>query len=246
MTICFDNVTLGYDLHPAVHHLSLTIEQGSMVALVGPNGAGKSTLLKGIMGQLKLLGGSISLGQLSSAQIAYLPQLSQVDRSFPITVREMVALGGWGQVGAFKSIGKSQKESIHQALHQLGLEGFEHRMIDTLSGGQMQRVLFARLLLQKAELILLDEPFTGVDARTSKDLIDQIKRWQKDGKTIVAVLHDLHQVKAHFPTTLLLSRRAIAYGNTEGVLTEENLQKASQFNEAFDDHAEPCLMVGEH
>ena len=246
MTICFDNVTLGYDLHPAVHHLSLTIEQGSMVALVGPNGAGKSTLLKGVMGQLKLLGGSISLGQLSSAQIAYLPQLSQVDRSFPITVREMVALGGWGQVGAFKSIGKSQKESIHQALHQLGLEGFEHRMIDTLSGGQMQRVLFARLLLQKAELILLDEPFTGVDARTSKDLIDQIKRWQKDGKTIVAVLHDLHQVKAHFPTTLLLSRRAIAYGNTEGVLTEENLQKASQFNEAFDDHAEPCLMVGEH
>lgn len=246
MTIRFDNVTLGYDLHPAVHHLTLNIEQGSMVALVGPNGAGKSTLLKGIMGQLKLLGGSISLGALSHSQIAYLPQLSQVDRSFPITVREMVALGAWGEVGAFRSIGKDQQKSIHQALHQLGLDGFEHRMIDTLSGGQMQRVLFARLLLQKAELILLDEPFTGVDARTSQDLIAQIARWQQDGKTIVAVLHDLHQVKAHFPTTLLLSRRAIAYGNTAGVLTEENLQKASQFNEAFDDHAEPCVMVGEH
>lgn len=158
----------------------------------------------------------------------------------------MVALGAWGEVGAFRSIGKDQQKSIHQALHQLGLDGFEHRMIDTLSGGQMQRVLFARLLLQKAELILLDEPFTGVDARTSQDLIAQIARWQQDGKTIVAVLHDLHQVKAHFPTTLLLSRRAIAYGNTAGVLTEENLQKASQFNEAFDDHAEPCVMVGEH
>ena len=217
-----------------------------MVALVGPNGAGKSTLLKGIMGQLKLLGGSISLGKLNHSQIAYLPQLSQVDRSFPITVREMVSLGAWGQMGAFKSVGNKQQKAVHQALHQLGLEGFEHRMIDTLSGGQMQRVLFARLLLQKAELILLDEPFTGVDARTSADLIAQIKRWQNDGKTIVAVLHDLHQVKAHFPTTLLLSRRAIAYGNTLGVLTEENLQKASQFNEAFDDHAEPCLMVGEH
>lgn len=216
MSISFDNVTLGYDLHPAVHHRSLEIKQGSMVALVGPNGAGKSTLLKGIMGQLKSLGGLISLGQLNHSQIAYLPQLSQVDRSFPITVREMVALGAWGVLGAFKSVSEEQ------------------------------RVLFARLLLQKTELILLDEPFTGVDARTSADLITQIKRWQTDVKTIVAVLHDLHQVKAHFPTTLLLSRRAIAYGHTNGVLTEENLQRASQFNEAFDDHAEPCVMVGEH
>jgi zinc/manganese transport system ATP-binding protein len=246
MSISFDNVTLGYDLHPAVHHLSLEIELGSMVALVGPNGAGKSTLLKGIMGQLQLLGGSISLGGLGHAQIAYLPQLSQVDRSFPITVHQLVSLGAWGETGAFKSVGEKQQAAVHQALHQLGLEGFEHRMIDTLSGGQMQRVLFARLLLQKAELILLDEPFTGVDARTCGDLIAQIKRWKDDGKTIIAVLHDLHQVKEHFPTTLLLSRRAIAYGNTLGVLTEENLQKASQFNEAFDDHAEPCLMVGEH
>jgi zinc/manganese transport system ATP-binding protein len=246
MSICFDNVTLGYDLHPAVHHLTLEIELGSMVALVGPNGAGKSTLLKGIMGQLQLLGGSISLGGLGHAQIAYLPQLSQVDRSFPITVHQLVSLGAWGETGAFKAVGGQQQAAVHQALHQLGLEGFEHRMIDTLSGGQMQRVLFARLLLQKAELILLDEPFTGVDARTCEDLIAQIKRWQGDGKTIIAVLHDLHQVKEHFPTTLLLSRRAIAFGNTLGVLTEENLQKASQFNEAFDDHAEPCVMVGEH
>lgn len=246
MSICFDNVTLGYDLHPAVHHLTLEIELGSMVALVGPNGAGKSTLLKGIMGQLQLLGGSISLGGLGHAQIAYLPQLSQVDRSFPITVHQLVSLGAWGETGAFKAVGQQQQAAVHQALHQLGLEGFEHRMIDTLSGGQMQRVLFARLLLQKAELILLDEPFTGVDARTCEDLIAQIKRWQGDGKTIIAVLHDLHQVKEHFPTTLLLSRRAIAFGNTLGVLTEENLQKASQFNEAFDDHAEPCVMVGEH
>lgn len=246
MSICFNNVTLGYDLHPAVHHLTLEIELGSMVALVGPNGAGKSTLLKGIMGQLQLLGGSISLGGLGHAQIAYLPQLSQVDRSFPITVHQLVSLGAWGETGAFKAVGQQQQTAVHQALHQLGLEGFEHRMIDTLSGGQMQRVLFARLLLQKAELILLDEPFTGVDARTCEDLIAQIKRWQGDGKTIIAVLHDLHQVKEHFPTTLLLSRRAIAFGNTLGVLTEENLQKASQFNEAFDDHAEPCVMVGEH
>ena len=124
MSICFDNVTLGYDLHPAVHHLTLEIELGSMVALVGPNGAGKSTLLKGIMGQLQLLGGSISLGGLGHAQIAYLPQLSQVDRSFPITVHQLVSLGAWGETGAFKAVGGQQQSAVHQSLHQLGLEGF--------------------------------------------------------------------------------------------------------------------------
>lgn len=246
MTIAFTNVTLGYDLHPAVHHLTLEIESGAMVALVGPNGAGKSTLLKGIMGQLQPLGGSINLGGLSNADIAYLPQLSQVDRSFPVTVKQMVSLGAWGQTGGFGRLKAEQAHAVEHALQQLGLKGFEKRMIDTLSGGQMQRVLFARLLLQKADLILLDEPFTGVDARTSEDLIAQIERWKVAGKTIIAVLHDLAQVRRHFPKSLLLSRRAIAYGATEGVLTEENLNKASQFNEAFDDHAEPCVMVGEH
>jgi len=246
MSIVFNNVTLGYDLHPAVHHLSLEIACGSLVALVGPNGAGKSTLLKGVMGQLKPLDGDISLGNISQAQIAYLPQLSQVDRSFPITVREMVSLGTWGSTGAFKPLTKKHQTAVASALEQLGLKGFEERLIDTLSGGQMQRVLFARLLLQQADLILLDEPFTGVDARTTDDLIEQIKRWQCAGKTIIAVLHDLSQVKEHFPTSLLLSRRAIAFGDTAGVLTADNLNKAAQFNEAFDDHAEPCLMVGEH
>lgn len=246
MSIAFNNVTLGYDLHPAVHHLSLEIECGSMIALVGPNGAGKSTLLKGIMGQLKPLGGSISLGDVTPAQIAYLPQLSQVDRTFPITVREVVSFGLWGATGGFKQVSQQQRDSVAQALEQLGLIGFEERLIDTLSGGQMQRVLFARLLLQQANLILLDEPFTGVDARTSDDLIQQIKRWQSSGKTIISVLHDLNQVQEHFPTSLLLSRRAIAFGDTAGVLTKENLDKAAQFNEAFDDRAEPCLMVGEH
>lgn len=246
MSIEFDNVTLGYDLHPAVHHLSLTIEDGSLLALVGPNGAGKSTLLKGIMGQLKPLGGEIRLHGIDHASIAYLPQQNQLDKAFPLTVFELVSLGAWGATGAFGSLKKQQREAVQHALLQLGLKGFEKRLIGTLSGGQMQRVLFARLLLQRADLILLDEPFTGVDSRTTADLIHQIKHWQAAGKTIVAVLHDFEQVKQHFPKTLLLSRRAIAFGDTEGVLTPENLGKAMQFNEAFDDHAEPCLMVGDH
>lgn len=243
MVIEFDNVTLGYDLHPAVHHLSLTVKKGSLLALVGPNGAGKSTLLKGIMGQLKPLDGVIKLHGMQHSEIAYLPQLNQVDRSFPITVFEMVSLGSWGATGAFGRLRNEHRAAVQQALEQLGLEGFEERLIGTLSGGQMQRVLFARLLLQQADLILLDEPFTGVDSRTSQDLLEQIKLWQKDGKTVIAVLHDLHQVREHFPSTLLLSRTAIAFGSTEGVLTEHNLNKAQQFNEAFDVHAEPCVHV---
>lgn len=241
----FDNVTLGYDLHPAVHHLSLGINTADMVALVGPNGAGKSTLLKGIMGQLKPLGGEIKLG-VSASDIAYLPQLSQVDRSFPLNVEQMVSLGAWGRTGGFRRLSSEQQDQVSHALCQLGLDGFEKRNLDTLSGGQMQRVLFSRLMLQQAELILLDEPFTGVDTATCKDLLEQISRWRESGKTVISVLHEYGQVREYFPTTLLLSRRAIAYGETRGVLSEENLNKASQFNEAFDSHAEPCLMVGDH
>ena len=235
-----DNVTLGYELHPAVHHLSLQIERGTLMALVGPNGAGKTTLLKGIMGQISPLEGSITLHDIQRNDIAYLPQLNQVDRSFPLSVQEMVSLGTWRETGAFGRLRKQHKQRVASALNQLGLSGFEKRLIGSLSGGQMQRVLFARLLVQEADMILLDEPFTGVDSRTSHDLLQLISTWSEQGKTIIAVLHDLEQVKNHFPQSLLLSRESIAFGNTEDVLTEENWLKARQLNEAFDEHAGHC------
>jgi len=243
MILTFDNVTLGYELHPAVHHLSLQIERGSLVALVGPNGAGKSTLLKGIIGQLTPLEGDIALHHTARSEVAYLPQQNQVDRSFPITVQEMVSLGTWNRIGAFGRLKSQHKRKVASALNKLGLQGFEKRLIGSLSGGQMQRVLFARLLMQEAELILLDEPFTGIDSRTTHDLIQLIHHWNAAGKTIISVLHDLEQIKSHFPTSLLLSRQAIAFGVTEEVLTPENMLKARELNEAFDDHADYC---GEH
>jgi len=236
----FDNVTLGYELHPAVHHLSVKIKRGSLMALVGPNGAGKTTLLKGIMGQISPLEGSISLHEVQRNDIAYLPQLNQVDRSFPISVQEMVSLGTWRETGAFGRLRRQHKKRVASALNQLGLTGFEKRMIGSLSGGQMQRVLFARLLVQEADLILLDEPFTGIDSRTTHDLVHLIESWNQSGKTIIAVLHDLEQVKTHFPQSLLLSREPIAFGATEDVLTKENWRKARELNEAFDEHADHC------
>ena len=239
MILSFDNLTLGYESHPAVHHLSIEIEKGALIALVGPNGAGKSTLLKGIMGQISPLEGHINL-HIERNDIAYLPQLSQVDRSFPITVQEMVALGAWRHTGAFGRLRSKHKRQVESALKQLGLGGFEKRMIGSLSGGQMQRVLFARLLVQEANMILLDEPFTGVDSRTTHDLLRMIQSWHQQGKTIIAVLHDLEQVNTHFPQSLLLSREPIAFGLTPDVLTKENWLKARKLNEAFDDHAVYC------
>lgn len=240
MILEFDNVTLGYELHPAVHHVSVVVDKGDLLAVIGPNGAGKSTFLKGVIGQLSPMDGHIRLGGIERQEIAYLPQQNHVDRTFPITVQEMVALGTWKHIGAYGRLKSRHKKKVASALSQLGLRGFEKRLIGSLSGGQMQRVLFARLLVQEANLILLDEPFTGIDSRTTHDLIHLIEAWHREGKTILAVLHDYDQVKKHFPKSLLLSRQAIAFGDTEKVLTPENLQKARELNEAFDEHAELC------
>ncbi len=235
-----NNLTLGYDLHPAVHHLSMQIQQGDLMAVIGPNGAGKSTLLKALVGQISPLSGEIVRHSITKEQTAYLPQLSQVDRTFPITVHEMVSLGAWSKTGPFGRLRSKDRRKVQNAIVQLGLEGFEQRLIGSLSGGQMQRVLFARLVVQEAELILLDEPFTGIDSRTSADLLALIHAWHRRGKTVVAVLHDFEQVRQHFPRCLLLSRQAIAVGDTETVMTPPNLQRARKLNEAFDEHADFC------
>tara|TARA_R110001592_G_scaffold62142_4_gene189900 strand:+ start:9584 stop:10324 length:741 start_codon:yes stop_codon:yes gene_type:complete len=240
MLLSFDNLTLGYEAHPAVHHLNYGIQAGALIALVGPNGAGKSTLFKGIMGQIQPLDGHIHLNGIEKKDIAYLPQLNQLDRSFPITVQELVALGAWNDIGAFGHLKNCHKEQVTSALSQLNLKGFEKRLISSLSGGQMQRVLFARLLVQNAKLILLDEPFTGVDSRTTHDLLHMISAWHKQGKTIIAVLHDLEQVRHTFPECLLLSREPIAFGPTADVLTDANWLRARKLNEAFDEHAVYC------
>mgnify|MGYP000117160099 CR=1 FL=1 len=240
MILQFNNLTLGYDLHPAVHHLTLGVQRGALLALTGPNGAGKSTLLKGIMGQLRPLDGSVECHDIRRNEIAYLPQLSQVDRRFPITVDELVSLGAWKQTGAFGRLKMQHKKKVGSALEQIGLAGFEKRLISTLSGGQMQRVLFARLLMQEANLILLDEPFTAIDSKTTEDLLEQVALWHQSGKTVIAVLHELNIIRGHFPETLLLSRQPIAYGPTETVLTDNNLSKARQLNEAFDEQAGLC------
>jgi zinc/manganese transport system ATP-binding protein len=238
----FRDVTLGYDRHPAVHHLTGEVASGALLAIVGPNGAGKSTLFRGIAGVLKPLAGSIVTGDLDIRDIAYLPQTVDIDRSFPISVFDLVGTGLWRSTGFLGGMGKLAREKIAQALAAVGLNGFENRPIGTLSGGQMQRMLFARVLLQDARLIVLDEPFNAIDARTSADLLALVRRWHAEKRTVLAALHDMDIVRANFPETLLLARGQVAWGATAEVLTAENLLEARRMCEAFDDSAAACAV----
>ena len=223
-----------------MHHLDGKVADGALLAVVGPNGAGKITLLKGIVGALRRSTARSTARSAKKEDIAYLPQIAEIDRTFPITVYDLVAMGLWRRAACSAEFARSERDEIEKAISAVGLDGFEARTIGTLSGGQMQRALFARLLLQDAQLILLDEPFTALDAKTIADLLDLIRRWHGERRTILIVLHDLDLVRAQFPETLLLAREAVAWGRTQDVLTPENLLKARQMCEAFDRHAEVC------
>src|SRR6201990_2781253 len=235
------DLTLGYDRHPAVHHLDGEVAQGALLAVIGPNGAGKSTLFRGLAGILKPLSGAIDLGGLDIRDIAYLPQTADIDRSFPISVFDFVGTGLWRTTGFFGGMGKAARDKIAQALGAVGLNGFENRSIGTLSGGQMQRMLFARVLLQDARVIVLDEPFNAIDANTATDLLALVRRWHSEKRTVLAALHDMDLVRANFPETLLLARGKVAWGATAEVLTAENLSEARRMCEAFDDGAVACV-----
>jgi zinc/manganese transport system ATP-binding protein len=234
------DVTVSYDDHRAVHHVSGAFGVGALTAIAGPNGAGKSTLLKALVGEVTPVTGSIELKGLPRPNIGYLPQAADIDRRFPMTVADTVVLGAWRQAGAFAALSSDSAIRARQALSAVGLDGFERRQIGSLSAGQFQRVLFARLIVQDAAVILLDEPFTAIDARTTRDLIEVVHRWHREGRTVIAVLHDFDQVRAHFPDTLLLARELIAWGPTQSTMTSTNLLKARAMAERWDDDAQPC------
>ncbi len=233
-----EDLTLGYDGHPAVHHLTAGIAPGSLTAIVGANGSGKSTLMKAIAGILAPIGGRCSV---HCNRLAYLPQQSELDRSVPARVVDLVSLGFWQRRGLLGRITGADRADLARCLAAVGLTGFEARPLDSLSGGQMQRALFARTMLQDADLILLDEPFNAVDGRTVEDLLLLVKRWVAEGRTVLCVLHDHDLVRRHFPRTMLLARELVACGPTQDVLTADNLRRARRFQEAWDEEAGWCM-----
>ena len=234
-----DDVTIAYDRHPVVHHISGAFLQGSLTALVGPNGAGKSTLLKAIAGLLPVTAGAIRFS-IDRHAVAYLPQVVDVDRSFPLRVIDVVDFGHWRKVGALRRLDAQDRAASVAAIAAVGLAGLENQPIGQLSVGQFQRVLFARLMVQEAAVILLDEPFNAIDQKTTADLMQVVRSWQNEGRTVIAALHDLEQVKREFPDALLMAREVVAWGPAHQVLAEHNLARARELAASWSDPAAVC------
>jgi zinc/manganese transport system ATP-binding protein len=230
------DLTVCHARRPAVHHLSGRFAPGSLTAVVGPNGAGKSTLLRALAGLHPPQTGRIE----GAGRVALLPQQSAIDRSFPLSCLDAVLFGLWGETGPFRAMGRHARARAEAALAAVGLRGFERRPVGGVSTGQFQRVLVARLLLQDAPVILLDEPFNAVDARTAADLLATVQRWHGEGRTVVAVLHDLNLVRDEFPETLMLARDCLGWGPTAEVLTAANRLRARAMAESWAADPEEC------
>jgi len=220
-------LTVGYRERVAIEAVSGVFAAGSLTAIVGVNGAGKTTLLHAIAGLIAPRQGSVEIaGTETPADLAYLPQSDSIDRDFPISVLEFAALGGWARIGALGRVPPELRSRGLSALQAVGLEQVAGRMLGDLSMGQFRRALFARVIVQDAAIVLLDEPFAGVDAATSEDLLRLMQRWHGEGRTVMVALHDLEQVLAIFPETVLLARKAIAWGETATALMPEKLVEA--------------------
>lgn len=222
----FDDLTLGYDGRPVVEGLTGAVQPGGLLAVAGPNGGGKSTLIKALAGRLAPMSGRLSFAGVHRKDIAYLPQAAGVDRAFPLSVFDLVSAGAWRSSGIFGGFGRKRNDAVRKALAAVGLCGRENAAIGSLSGGQLQRALFARLMVQDARLILLDEPFTAVDEHTIADLTALVLAWHREGRTIIAVLHDLDLIRGVFPEALLLARNPIAWGAPASCLSTDNLKRA--------------------
>jgi zinc/manganese transport system ATP-binding protein len=236
-SVMLDNVTLSYNRHPAVHHISGMFAAGSLTAIAGPNGAGKSTLLKAIAGMITPDEGRIAIDGIKREHIAYLPQASQMQRDFPMTVLQMITTGFWHASGGMGTITQEMKQQASQALSTVGLHGFDTRELPNLSAGQFQRALFARMLVQDAPLMLLDEPFTAIDESTTRHLLDIVLGWHAKGHTVICVLHDFEQIRKYFPRCLLIARECIAWDESLKALHPENLMGARFFRDGWADNA---------
>lgn len=221
-------LTVSYGEKPVLFSIDFVVPPGSMVAVVGPNGAGKSTLIKAALGIVARVSGDVTwFGKPYSRvrdRIAYVPQRASVDWDFPATVLDVVMMGLYREIGLFRFAGREHRLKALACLERVGMSGFADRQIGQLSGGQRQRVFLARALAQDADLYVMDEPFTGVDAATERAIVAVLKELNGAGKTILCVHHDLTTVADYFDHVLLLNVRKIASGSVASVFTAENLQ----------------------
>lgn len=221
--ITLDNVSVRYGHRTALQEISGAFHAGSLTAIAGPNGAGKSSLLKVIVGIIKPTGGTIKIAEPYASAIAYLPQTTSIQRDFPLTVEQTVATGYWQKIGNFGAVDAQMKKRAHEALAEVDLDGFAPRQIGALSGGQFQRMLFARVIVQGAPIILLDEPFAAVDAETTARLMQILLNWHEQGRTVICVLHDLLMIQKYFPDSFVLAGKCLGHGHTHRMLEQKLL-----------------------
>ncbi|MCA5013152.1 MULTISPECIES: metal ABC transporter ATP-binding protein [unclassified Enterococcus] len=228
--ITVQHLTVSYQGQKALQDISLQLSSGSITGIIGPNGAGKSTFLKGLLGLIKTESRNVLIGDTpidtQKKRIAYVEQRSALDLSFPINVLEVVLLGTYPKLGLFHRPGKLEKEKALAALRTVQLEAFAKRQIGELSGGQLQRVFIARVLAQDADIIVLDEPFVGIDMTSEKVIMDILKALKDVGKTIIIVHHDLHKVAHYFDEVVILKKELIAFGPVATTFTNRNIQLA--------------------
>jgi ABC-type Mn2+/Zn2+ transport system ATPase subunit len=228
--LALENVSAGYNGQRVLQDLTFQVIHGGQVAVVGPNGAGKSTLFKVLVGLLPLRGGEILIHGLPLGEhkdcVAYVPQRSEVDWRFPVTVLDVVMMGRFNRQGWLGRSTRLDQEAVRHALDQMGIANLAQRVIGDLSGGQQQRVFLARALAQQPHILLMDEPFTGVDAATQEDTLALLEKLKVEQVTVLVSTHDLNMAAQRFEQVLLLNHRLIAYGPAQQVLSPEVIQQA--------------------
>ena len=227
------NLSVSYNRRPALEGATLAVPRGAMLGIVGPNGGGKSTLVKAVLGLVPTESGTVevlgrSVDRRVRRKVGYVPQREDVDWSFPVSAYDVVMMGRVPSLGFLRHPAGKDQELVREALRTVGMEGFGENQIGELSGGQQQRVFLARALAQEAELLLLDEPVSGVDAPSQHEIFDLLRRLQGEGKTVIVTTHDLSCVAERFDLALLLNRRVVALGPPEGVFTRELLNETYQ------------------
>ena len=225
-----DDLTVAYSTKPVFSNLSVQFKPGKITGIIGPNGAGKTTLVKAILNLIRPQTGKTTFNDRPISaikkKIAYVEQRKDLDLSFPINVYDLTLTGSYASLGLFKNPGKKEQKACLDALKQVSMEKFAKRQISNLSGGQLQRVFIARAILQQAELVILDEPFVGIDAQSEKAIMMILKQWRDEQKTIIVIHHDLNKVYDYFDDLVILNHGIVAFGPTNEVYTPQNISQA--------------------
>jgi iron/zinc/copper transport system ATP-binding protein len=228
--LAITDLTVAYDDTPVFADVAVTFNKGKITGIIGPNGAGKSTLIKAILGLVKSQSGAAEYDgeplKHFQKQIAYVEQRKDLDLTFPVDVFTLTETGTYGRLGLFRNPGKKEQEETRSALAQVGLEEYAQRQIGNLSGGQLQRVFVARAIVQQAEIIILDEPFVGIDLQSETAIMKILKQWRDEGKTIIVVHHDLNKVSRYFDDLVVMNHGIIDHGPVQAVYNSKNIEQA--------------------